>query len=134
MNTATQTSRTPKRHTTAEIWAALRPLMEDAWSAPIGVSIHPDMITLDVRLPDNDRAAVDYALKFLGLPAAKFDSDYVIRVAGTEWRPYGRHDRWVLPTSPLLPHIQIAVHCNFYTSADASAHWDGLLLAESVAS
>lgn len=115
-----------------QIWKRIDPLISEAWSAPISVSIHPNLIAVDVQFQHDDRAAVDGAFAAMQLTVhPKLDLSHTFDAqAPDETRRYGYWGYGAV--SPLLPNISLRLWCHLHTRVDASAHWDGPILARPV--
>lgn len=114
--------------TAAQVWQILKPIIFDEWAPPLKVRLHPASISVDIEMAPNDRRAVDKVVDFLGLPPSILH----LRHTWSEGQPdeirvYGHF--YDSPGSALLPGWGVTVHCDICTQADASAHWDGLILS-----
>jgi hypothetical protein len=121
----TTTADTTDKLTLGQIWQRLSPLTSEAWSQPIGVTIHSDLIAVSVQFQDNDRAAVDGAYFALNVVSdtPQFNPHFIINHGKPgELRDYG--NRYGYLKSPLLPGIQLALFCQITTNADPWAHGD----------
>lgn len=118
-----------------QIWKVLNPLLQDSWTPPISVKIHPSRIAVSVQFPDNDRNAVLAAYAELGIGAIpKLDLSYRwFEGEPNEFVVYGsfRHNDEL--AHPELPNVGLGIYCHIETRVDASAHWDGLILHPAMA-
>lgn len=118
----------PVKPTAAQVWRILEPIISNE-SAPVCVRLNRDDIGVKIEVRHNDRRAVDEAITYLGLPPGYLHLDHTWREGETgEFRMYGHY--YESPGSPLLPGWGVQAYCHIYTQADASVHWDGLLLPD----
>lgn len=123
MTTATELSGARERTSLDDIWALVQRML-DAGFRPIDIAIHPALISLSIRMQDNDRAAVDRAHDFFGFPPARLRTDYTwFPGEESEFKMYG--DSLSRLTVKALPGVRIALYCQVRTQADASEHWSG---------
>lgn len=123
------TNGTPTRITAAQVWRVLEPVIFDESAPPLNVRLHSAGISVDVELGHNDRRAADKVIEYLGLPPAYLHLGFTWSEGEPdELKMYGHY--YKSPGSPLLPGWRVQVYCHIYTQADASEHWDGLILPE----